>query len=313
VNVTVASAAGSPVAGTLRLDAPAGWRVEPGHTELRLDRRGDSRIVRFTVTPPAGHNGHAELRASFASDRGTFGRAHAIIDYPHIRPHALYRDATVATALFPVRIADGLRVGYIEGAGDDGALALRQLGADVQILDGDHLAAGDLSGFHAIVAGIRAYEVRPDLIAHNQRLLDYARDGGTFIVQYNKYELVEGGFMPFPATMSRPHGRITDPAAPVTLLEPAHPALDGPNRITSADFDGWVQERGLYYLASWDDRYTPLLAMADPGSETLSGALVAARVGQGWYVYTGLALFRQLPEAVPGAWRLLANLVSLGR
>ncbi|HSJ05574.1 MAG TPA: PIG-L family deacetylase [Longimicrobiales bacterium] len=313
VNVTVASAAGSPVAGTLRLDAPAGWSVEPGHAEMRLDRRGDSRIVRFTVTPPAGHAGHAELRASFDSDRGTFDRAHALIDYPHIRPHALYRDATVATALFPVRIADGLRVGYIEGAGDDGALALRQLGADVHVLDADHLAAGDLAGFHAIVAGIRAYEVRPDLIAHNQRLLDYAHGGGAFIVQYNKYELVEGGFMPFPATMSRPHGRITDPAAPVTLLEPAHPALDGPNRITSADFDGWVQERGLYYLASWDDRYTPLLSMADPGSEPLSGALIAGRVGNGWYVYTGLALFRQLPEAVPGAWRLLANLVSLGR
>jgi LmbE family N-acetylglucosaminyl deacetylase len=313
VNVTVASAAGSPVTGTLRLHAPAGWRIEPGHTQLRLDRRGASRIARFTVTPPAGHAGHAELRATFESDRGTFDRAYTLIDYPHIRPHAHYRGATVATAVFPIRIADGLRVGYIEGAGDDGAVALRQLGADVHILDADNLAAGDLSGFHAIVAGIRAYEVRPDLVAHNQRLLDYARDGGTFIVQYNKYELVEGGFMPFPATMSRPHGRITDPAAPVTLLDPAHPALDGPNRITSADFDGWVQERGLYYLASWDDRYTPLLAMADPGNEPLSGALVASRVGQGWYVYTGLALFRQLPEAVPGAWRLLANLVSLGR
>jgi hypothetical protein len=154
--------------------------------------------------------------------------------------------------------------------------------------------------------------VRPDLLTHNQRLLDYARDGGTFIVQYNKYELVENGLMPFPATMSRPHGRVTDYAAPVTLLAPEHPLLSGPNRITAADFDGWVQERGLYFLHTFDDRYTPLLAMSDPDQDALTGGLVAARVGSGWYVYTGLALFRQLPEAVPGAYRLLANMVSLG-
>ena len=317
--VTVSSAAGTPVRGTAHLDAPAGWRVEPASVPLVLESRGASATALFQVTPPASAGAPpastvAELRARFESDRGTFDRGYSVIDYPHIEPRALYRDATVRVTTFPVRIADNLRVGWIEGAGDDAGNALRQLGATVETLDAAALANADLSRYDAIITGIRAYEVRPDLIAHNDRLLAYARAGGTFVVQYNKYELVDdGGFMPFPATMSRPHGRITQPDAPVTLLDPDHPLLAGPNRITAADFDGWVQERGLYYLDTFDDRYTPLLAMQDPGEPVQHGALVAARVGDGWYVYTGLALFRQLPEGVPGAYRLLANLVSLGR
>jgi LmbE family N-acetylglucosaminyl deacetylase len=313
ITVTLASAAASPISGTVHLDAPAGWLVEPASVRVRLERRGDLRPVRFTVTPPRDVAGYSQLNARFDSDHGSFDRDFALVDYPHIRSHALYRDASVRVSTVPVRVADGLRVGYIEGAGDDGALALRQLGATVEQLDADDLAGGDLSRFHAIVAGIRAYEVRADLLAYNQRLLDYARDGGTFIVQYNKYEIVDGGFMPFTASIGRPHGRITDPAAPVTLLQPDHPLLTTPNRITAADFDGWAQERGLYYLATWDAAYTPLLSMADPGLEPLEGSLLVAPVGRGWYVYTGLALFRQLPEGVPGAYRILANLVSLGR
>jgi LmbE family N-acetylglucosaminyl deacetylase len=311
VSVSVTSATASAVAGTLLLDAPAGWRVEPASHDVRLDGAGDGRAVRFTVTPPAGTGGSVELRARYESDRGTFDRGFTVIDYPHIRPHALFRDATVRVSAFPVAVRQGLRVGYVEGAGDDGAGALRQLGATVEILDDDALANGSLRRFDAIVAGIRAYEVRPALIAHNARFLDYARNGGTFIVQYNKYELVELGLMPFPASMARPHGRVTDPAAPVTLLDGTHPLLTAPNRIDDSDFHGWVHERGLYFLDSFDPRYTPLLAMADPGEAPLHGGLVAARVGSGWYVYTGLALFRQLPEGVPGAYRILANLVSL--
>jgi LmbE family N-acetylglucosaminyl deacetylase len=316
VAVTVSSAAAAGLEGRVVLDVPAGWRVEPDRATITLQRRGDSRTVSFTVTPPGnagGDNGTRDIRARFETEHGTFTRGHDIIDYPHTRPHALFSDAAVRASAFDVSIAPNLRVGYIEGAGDDGASALRQLGATVEMLGPADLASGDLRRFHAIVAGIRAYEVRTDLLRHNQRLLDYARDGGTFIVQYNKYEIIDGGFMPFPATIARPHGRVTDPAAPVALLEPQHPLLAGPNRITPADFEGWVQERGLYFLASFDQRYTPLLAMADPDEDPLRGGLVAARVGQGWYVYTGLALFRQLPEGVPGAYRLLANLVSLGR
>lgn len=315
VSITVTSAAAAAVSGTLTLGVPPGWTVQPRSAPLAFARRGESQAVTFTVTPPAAAAaaGAATLHARFVTDDASFDRGFSLIEYPHIRPNALYRDAAVRAAVFPVRIAEGLRVGYIEGAGDDGAHALRQMGAAVEILDADAVAGGDLSRFHAIVAGIRAYEVRPDLITHNDRFLEYARRGGTFIVQYNKYELVENGLMPFPAAMARPHGRVTDPAAPVTLLQPDHPLLRGPNRITAADFDGWVHERGLYFLSAFDERYTPLLAMSDTGEAPLQGSLVAARLGDGWYVYTGLALFRQLPETVPGAYRLLANLVSLGR
>jgi LmbE family N-acetylglucosaminyl deacetylase len=312
IAVNVSTLAPRGVAGTLRLVLPDAWRADRTEVPVQLARAGDARTVQFTLTPPPDARGTANLRAVLEADGRTYDRGYTIIDYPHIRPQPLYRDAVVAVSSFDVRIADGLLVGYIEGAGDDGAEALRQLGARVEMLDAAALANGDLSRYHAIVAGIRAYEVRSDILAHNDRLLDYARDGGTFIVQYNKYELVDGEFMPYPASMARPHGRVTDEHAPVTLLAPEHPLLRGPNRITAADFDGWVQERGLYFLDAFDERYTPLLAMADEGEEALHGALVAARVGSGWYVYTGLALFRQLPAGVPGAYRLLANLVSLG-
>ncbi|HEX2165753.1 MAG TPA: PIG-L family deacetylase, partial [Longimicrobiales bacterium] len=224
VNVTV-SAARDSVAGVVRLEVPAGWQVAPAAAELVLRSAGDKRTTAFVVTPPTDATGEHALRATFESRGVTYDQGYTLIDYPHIRPHPLYRDAEVRAVVFPVRIARNLRIGYIEGAGDDGADALRQLGALVEPLDSDALANADLSAYDAIVAGIRAYEVRPDLLANNRRLLDYARGGGTFVVQYNKYELVDGGFLPFPATMSRPHGRVTDETAAVTLLEPDHQAL----------------------------------------------------------------------------------------
>jgi LmbE family N-acetylglucosaminyl deacetylase len=311
ISVTV-SAARDSMDGVLRLAAPAGWRVSPAAVDVTLGPAGESRTIAFAVTPPASVIGEHALRGSFDSQGRVYDEGYTLIDYPHIRPHALYRDAEVRAMVFPVSIAPDLRIGYIEGAGDDGADALRQLGAIVEPLGAAALAGADLSRYDAIVAGIRAYEVRPDLIANNARLLDYARRGGTFVVQYNKYELVDGGFMPYPATMSRPHGRVTDEDAAVALLTPQHRALSWPNRISAADFDGWVQERGLYFLDTFDPRYDALLSMADPDEPPQTGSLVVAPLGDGWYVYSGLALFRQLPEAVPGAYRLLANLVSLG-
>lgn len=314
ITVAVTSANEAAVTGTLRLELPGGWSVDPPEAPLQL-RAGERREVRFRVSPPAAPApGAYPVRAVFhAADGRAYDRGHTVIDYPHTRPRQLYRAASTAIAVFPVALAADLRVGYIEGAGDDGALALRQLGADVTPLDAATLARGDLSRYHAIVLGIRAYEVRQDLIAHNARLLEYARTGGTVVVQYNKYEYPQGRFAPYELSIGRPHGRVTDEAAAVRLLDPDHAALGWPNRISDADFSGWVQERGLYFAESWDERYVPLLEMADPGEPPQRGSLLVARVGDGWYVYTGLALFRQLPEGVPGAYRLLANLVSLGR
>ena len=186
------------------------------------------------------------------------------------------------------------------GAGDAIPEALRQLGIEPVLLDEAALAEGNLNSFDVILTGIRAYEVRPDLVANNQRLLDYVQNGGTLIVQYNKYEFPEGNFAPYPVSMSRPHDRVTDESAPVRLLDRSHPVLSMPNRITEQDWEGWVQERGLYFLNTWDPQFTPLLEMADPGEEPLRGALLVAPYGEGTYVYTGLSLFRQLPEGVPG-------------
>lgn len=185
------------------------------------------------------------------------------------------------------------------------------MGLSVELLDEVALRAADFESFDVIVLGIRAYETRPDLALANDDLLDFARAGGTLIVQYNKYEYPRGGFAPYPVEMNRPHDRIADEGVPVTVLAPGHPALTAPNAIGPEDFDGWVHERGLYFLSEWDPVYEPLLGMADPGEPEKRGGLVVAPLGDGVYVYTGLAFFRQFPEGIPGAYRLFANLLSL--
>ena len=313
LRVMVRSAATDTVHGVVDVQPPTGWRVPSERLRVTLAPQ-DAQQIDVTLVP-AGQpaTGRDTVHVRFVRDDGTaYARGYDVIDYPHIQPRTLYRPAAATVAAVDVAIAPDLRVGYIEGAGDDGAEALRQLGARVTPLDSAALANGDLGAYDAIVAGIRAYEVRTDLIRHNERLLDYARAGGTFVVQYNKYELVEGNFTAYPMTMARPHGRVTDEGAPVQLLLPEHRVLSWPNRIEPDDFDGWAHERGLYFAEKWDDAYAAPLAMSDAGEAPLAGSLLVAPVGRGYYVYTGLAFFRQFPEGVPGAYRLLANLVSLG-
>ncbi len=306
------------LAGTLRLDAPDGWTVEPVRgtgadaVPVRFDAQGEERSVRFRVRPraDADHGLHA-VRAVF--DAGPrFDRGYELVDHPHIRPHRIYRPAETAVRVLDVEVADGIRVGYVAGAGGAAPEALAQLDVAVESLDEAILAAGDLDRYDVVVTGIRAYEVRPDLATHNGRLLDYVERGGVLVVLYNKYEYAAAGYAPFPVEMARPHDRVTDEGAPVTLLEPEHPILSWPNEIGPADWDGWQTERGLYFLSAWPDIATPLLEMADPGEDPKRGALVVAPHGEGLWVYTGLSLFRQLPAGLPGAYRLLANLVSLG-
>ncbi len=314
VRVTVETEAPDGVAGRVRLDVPEGWRVEPLSVPVSLGHPGTRAVVEFRVSPPAAvAAGDYALQATFETPGAWFLRGYRRIDYPHTRPRLLFEPAETRFVAFPVRVADGLRVGYIEGAGDDGAEALRQLGVTVELLDAGALASADLARYSAIIAGIRAYEVRSDLIAHNARLLDWVQKGGTFIVQYNKHEYVEGGFAPYPLTMAQPAGRVADEASPVQLLDPAHPILAGPNTIGPADFEGWIQERGLYFAETWSDPFRPLLALTDPDEAPREGSLLVAPSGQGTYVYVALSFFRQWPAGVPGAYRLLANLVSLRR
>jgi len=214
-------------------------------------------------------------------------------------------------SVFRATLPEGLRVGYIMGSGDRGPEAIRQMGAQVDLLGPEAMREGRFDELNVLVLGIRAYETRPDLVAANDRILDFARGGGTVIVQYNQYEFPQGGFAPFPVAMSRPHDRVSDETAPVNILDPSHPVFQFPNPIGPEDFDGWVQERGLYFVREWAPEFTPLLEMADPGEEAKQGGLLVVRLGDGVYVYTGLAFFRQFPEGVPGAYRLFANLLSL--
>ncbi len=299
--------------GILALELPSGWQASPPQVPFRLVGAGEEVEGTFEVRTRAVKAGDRVVVGALArTSRGeVFRQGITLVDYPHIPRALLPAEARGVVVGVPVAFPQGLRVGYVMGSGDMGAEVLRQLGARVELLGPEAVLAGAYESFHTVVLGIRAYETRPDLRAANAKLLDFARRGGTVVVQYNKYEYPQGGFAPFPVEMSRPHDRVTDEEAPVTLLDPEHPLLRAPNRIGPEDFDGWVQERGLYFLSRWDPAFTPLLEMSDPGQPPLRGGLLVARVGEGAYVYTGLALFRQFPEGVPGAYRLFANLVAL--
>jgi hypothetical protein len=311
--VHLVSQAPNGVAGTLRVTPPAGWTAQPAALPVRFAAQGEVRDVEVALHAPADASGDAEVRVEFAAEGGErISGGVDVIDYPHIRARPLPRDAAVRVRAVPVRVPHALRIAYVEGAGEPGPGILSQIGVHPVLLGADDLASGDLSRFDVIVVGSRAYEVRADLRQHNARLLEWVRGGGHMIVLYNKYELADGHFMPLPFTMTRPIGRVTDENAAVRILEPRHPIFSTPNRIGESDWAGWVQERGLYFAESWDPAYSAPLEMADPGEAPRRGSLLVARYGEGTYVYTGLAFFRELPAGVPGAWRLFANLLAYG-
>ena len=327
VTLVLSNNSASARSGAIRLDTPPGWVAEPEEASFALEADGATTSFTFTVAPAgevaegshvfrvvaseaggARPEGTEETRDRFVEESV---QESDIVDYPHIPRAVMLRDARVEVSAFPVVAATDRRVGYIMGSGDDGAAALRQMGMQVEEIGAAQVRGGDFSEYDALVLGVRAYETRPDLVAANDAILAFARDGGTVIVQYNKYEFPAGGFAPYPVSIGRPHDRVTDETADVTILAPRSPVFAGPNAIGPADFEGWVQERGLYFLGEWDDRYTPVMEMADPGEDPKRGGLVVAPVGDGLYVYTGLAFFRQFPAGVPGAYRLFANLVSM--
>jgi LmbE family N-acetylglucosaminyl deacetylase len=294
--------------GVVRLVAPAGWTAMPAAVPILMRARGESASVAFQVTPPAGvAPGTYELVAQVQIADRTFDTSMQTIDYPHIQKHRLYAPAQM-TRVLDVAVAP-VKVGYVMGGGDRVPDAIRRLGLDVTLLTDDELASGDLSRYGTIVVGVRASESRPAFVAANQRLLQFAQDGGTLIVQYQQGDYTGRSLAPFPAGGN---SRVTDERAPVTILDPAHPAFTTPNRIAAADWDDWVQERNLYAWGTFDPRYTPLLETRDPNEPPQRGGELYARLGKGHYVYTSYAWFRQLPAGVPGAYRLFANLISLG-
>ena len=306
-------------------DVPKGWRSSPA-VPIEFGSTGD-KYVKLRVTPPEKLTAGNYTVAAYAK-RGDEKFTTSLEPLVTL-PTQFWEEPAKCTVLaFDVKVPENLRVGYITAEGEPIPDALRMLGIHVETLDAQALAFGDLSKFDAIVVGVRAYELRPELPGANQRLLDYVSNGGTLVVQYNRdFAWDKTQYAPYPALISPPlppakEGvpqtprllpRITDETSPVKFLKPEDALLNTPNKITLDDFKGWVQERGLYFWTQYDPKYTPLLAMNDPGEPDLNGALAYAKYGRGTYIYTGLAFFRQLPEGVPGAYRLFVNLLSPSR
>ena len=307
------TAARANAAGTLRLELPAGWQAAPATHSFYLKNAGDKIQLTFTLTAPA-HPATASIRAVAELDGLTYDQQRIAIRYPHLPVLLLQPTARLQVVALDLAIR-GRKVGYLPGAGDNTSAALQQMGYAVTLLTGADLTPEKLHDLDAVVIGVRAFNERTDLAAHLSGLFAYSKAGGTVIAQYNRPNgLKTPTLAPYALSImgDAPSFRVTDENAVVTFLAPNHPALTTPNRLGPADFTGWVQERGAYFPSTWDEtKFTALLAMHDPGAAPLTSSILVAPYGQGYFVYTSLAFFRQLPAGVPGAYRLFANLVSL--
>lgn len=316
VQVTVRAnvAAGS---GKLRLEAPSGWRVEPAEQRFEFPDAGQQGSFRFTLTPPSEES-QGELRAVVAIAGQQMAHGMRVIDYPHIPPQTVFPVASSKLVHSEIRCL-ARRIGYVMGSGDEIPKVLRQLGLDVTLLSDEDLAAGELGGYDAVVTGVRAFNTRPALRANFARLLEYMHRGGALVVQYNVLEGFPGRdrsdalgpLGPYPLTIGRARVSVED--APVRIPDPNHPLLREPNRISERDFEGWIQERGLYFASAFDARYSALFASHDPGEDWQPGGMLYARYGRGAYVFTAYSWFRQLPAGVAGAYRIFANLLSAAK
>jgi hypothetical protein len=315
LQVKLANNTRNPVSGILSLSPPPGWSCEPKQIPFTFSKEGEAAV--FKVAAIAGkeiHPGRASFEAVAAVNGQQISQSYRMYSVQDLWKMPLYRKADSDVVAFDFRLPAKLKVAYVMGAGDRVPDALVQLGLAVKLLEAGDVAAADLRQYDCIIAGVRAYDVRDDLIANNARLLDYVKQGGVYVVQYNRKEAWnKAQYAPYPAKIASNDDRVTDENAPVTILDPTHPVFNFPNKITPQDFEGWVQERGLYFIQDRDARFKPLLASGDPGGKPLDGGLLVANYGSGKYILTSYAWFRQLPEGVPGAIRIFANLVSLGR
>ena len=304
------TAARADVSGIVQLEVPSGWRVSTASERFHLDQAGQHATYTFHVTAPA-QPVTATLEGSVEANGARFNTQRIEFRYNHIPVQLLQPVARLKAVSLGLAIR-GHTVGYLAGAGDEMAGSLESMGYTVTQLTGADLIPAKLRSLDAVVIGIRAFNTRKDLADHVPALIEYVEGGGNVIAQYNLPTGLSANWLaPFQLHISR--DRVTDEEAPVTFLAPDHPVLNSPNRITGADFDGWVQERGLYFPDKWDEGFSPILAFGDPGEVPLRGGLLVAQQGKGYFVYTSLSWFRQLPEGVPGAYRLFANLISLGK
>lgn len=302
------------VQGTLQLELPTGYTAQPSQHTLSLDKKGMEKEFLFSLRGPASpqtQTSTLRVVSDIAGQRSSLGIQH--IDYPHIPIQTLFPSADVKLVRLDVK-KTRTRIGYIPGAGDDVAAALRQVGYDVTVLNSEALEKQDLTPtrYSAVVVGVRAYNTHPRLAANHQRLMDYVAAGGMLLAQYNTNNWLaklSAPMGPYPFQIS--HDRVTDENAAMSI-DPKHPLWQKPNRLQEADLAGWVQERGLYFAGSWDERYETPFSLNDPGESAKKGSVLIARHGKGFFVYTGLAFFRQLPAGIPGAFRLFANLLDYG-
>jgi hypothetical protein len=314
VQVELANNAPSGSKGQFALKLPAGWRSEPAAIPFAFARPGEKSRHQFTVSVPAIENRDYTIDAVATANGQEFKEGYDVIEKRDLETRYLYHDSTIRVRGVDVKIAPGLRVGYVMGVGDENPAGIAQLGVTVQMLNEQDLASADLSRFDAIMTGTRAYAVRDDLRTYNRRLLDYVKNGGNLIVLYNTpAEFDPNAFAPYPAQLPRNAEEVSEEDSPVEILAPARPEFTTPNAITNADFDGWVEQRGSKFFSEWDKAYTPMIATHDQGQPPQRGGWMTATYGKGRYTYFAYAFHRQLPYGVPGAYRLLANLLSLGK
>ncbi|PHN04839.1 PIG-L family deacetylase [Flavilitoribacter nigricans] len=311
--VTVRLKAGkADLKGTLELCHEEGWRAEPETVDFELTQKGEEQTFTFTLFPPEEQS-EAMIVPLVKIGEESYTQAIKLIDYDHIPTQTVFADASVKVVKIDIHKA-GSRVGYYMGAGDEIPASLEEIGYEVTLLDDRDMTPSNLQTFDAIIMGVRAYNTQDRLKFHQEKLLDYVKNGGTMIVQYNtsgRLKIPEEQLAPYPLEISR--DRVTVEEANVRFLEPEHPVLNYPNEITAKDFDGWVQERGLYFPNKWDEAFTPVLSSNDPGEDPRDGGLLVAKYGEGYYIYTGYSWFRELPAGVPGAFRLFANMISIGK
>jgi hypothetical protein len=309
LRVTLRSGYDSARDVSVRLDLPQGLRADTSSRTVSLAGNGVAQTVAFRVRGalPAGRH---VITAVAESGGKRFDSGYIPIRYEHIRPQMLVRPATMALEAVDAQLPHGVSVAYVQGVGDNSAPMLAELGVPVTVLDSHALAAADLSRFTTVVIGTRAYESDPTLAAQNPRLFDWVAQGGTMVVQYGQGEMAQPEMMPYPIALTSPAARVTDEASPITVLAPNDPLLSTPNRITDADWRGWVQDRALYMPTTIDAHYQTVIATNDPGEPPNPGGILRVAVGRGSYIYTTLAFFRQLPAGVPGAARLFVNLLG---
>jgi len=310
LTVTIHSNVKGPAKGTVKLDLPEGWKA--GQEEFSTAKDDDDQTLNFHVTPARLEQKPYTITAVASYDGQDYKEGYHTVGYPGLRPYNLYRASAYRTTGVDVKVAPGLNVGYIMGAGDDMPQSLVNLGINVHFLTAEDLASGNLSKFDAIILGVRTYAVREDLKTYNGRILDYVKNGGVVIVQYNTPEY-DHNYGPYPYQMGSNPQEVTDEHSKVEILAPANPVFSWPNKITSKDFENWVEERGSKFLESWDAAYQPLLETHDPDQAPQKGGLVYAKYGKGVYIYNAYAFYRQMPEGVPGAYRIFANMVSLAK